>query len=84
MHFLSLFLQIAMLSRFCLAFNVLGFFPLPFKSHFIGAKTLLQGLAADGHNVTMISPFTQKESIPNFVDFQLDGIEQGLKRKLKT
>lgn len=34
----------------------------------------MKGLAADGHDVTMISPFKEKNPIPNYNEVYLDGI----------
>lgn len=34
----------------------------------------MKGLAADGHNVTIISLFKEKNPIPNYNEIHLDGI----------
>lgn len=58
----------------CLSYNILGIFPTMSKSHYIAGGALMKGLAAAGHNVTVISPFPQKTPIPNFRDYEILGI----------
>lgn len=78
MLILLLIIKITILVKSCLTYNVLGIFPTPAKSHFLGAKVLLSGLAADGHNITVISPFSPKESPPNMVYYTIGGIDEAL------
>ncbi|XP_050426684.1 UDP-glycosyltransferase UGT5-like [Adelges cooleyi] len=39
-------------------YNILAFFPDEDRSHFIGFTPLLQDLAAKGHNLTIVSPYS--------------------------
>jgi glucuronosyltransferase len=55
------------------AYKILCLFPHVAKSHFIMAEALMKGLAAKGHQVTMISNFPQKTPIPNYRDISLVG-----------
>lgn len=55
------------------AYKILCLFPHVAKSHFVMAEALMKGLAAKGHQVTMISHFPQKNSIPNYRDISLVG-----------
>lgn len=55
------------------AYEILCLFPHVAKSHFLMAEALMKGLAARGHNVTMISHFPQKDPIPNYRDISLVG-----------
>lgn len=55
------------------AYKILCLFPHVAKSHFLMAEALMQGLAAKGHQVTMISHFPQKTPIPNYRDISLVG-----------
>ena len=48
------------------AANILGVFPFPTESHHILGNSLLGNLAKRGHNVTYVSPFKIKGTIPNF------------------
>lgn len=80
------FLELALLHTLMLAItssssaiNILGIFPTASESHYIVGESLMLGLAADGHNVTVISPFPQKSAIPNFHDYPLVGIVEELK-----
>jgi hypothetical protein len=41
--------------------KILGIFPLPGRSHYILGSSLLRELAERGHDVTMISCFSEKE-----------------------
>lgn len=45
----------------CHGARVLGVFPVPGISHYILGRELMKGLADAGHDVTMISPFEEKE-----------------------
>lgn len=81
MDIFALLLSIILLINFGSAYNVLGIFPIPYMSHYIGAETLLKGLAADGHQVTAISPFPQRKNISNFIDHTLYGIDVTLNGK---
>ncbi|PSN55487.1 hypothetical protein C0J52_02571 [Blattella germanica] len=54
-------------------YKILGVFPHVAKSHFVMAEELMKGLAARGHEVTVISHFPQKKPIPNYTDISLVG-----------
>jgi hypothetical protein len=45
--------------------KILGIFPLPGRSHYILGSSLLRELAERGHDVTMISCFSEKEPPKN-------------------
>lgn len=45
--------------------KILGVFPLPSKSHYILTKNLMRALAEKGHEVTVISPFGEKDPPKN-------------------
>lgn len=40
--------------------KILGVFPFPAPSHYMLGSTLMKGLAEAGHDVTMVSPFVEK------------------------
>ncbi|KAG5883245.1 hypothetical protein JTB14_000034 [Gonioctena quinquepunctata] len=40
--------------------RILGVFPIPARSHYIVDSALMRGLAEAGHDVTLISPFSEK------------------------
>lgn len=50
------------------------------KSHLIIASAAMKGLAEEGHEVTVVSSFPQKETIPNYRDVFLP-IPEGVKSK---
>ncbi|XP_060527644.1 UDP-glycosyltransferase UGT5-like isoform X2 [Cylas formicarius] len=54
--------------------NVLIIYPMPGKSHYILGNSLAKGLANHGFNVTLVSPFEEKQSPENFGQIVLDGI----------
>lgn len=63
------------------SYRILMVFPHISPSHYNIGKGLMKGLVADGHNVTMMSPFKQSK-IGNFTEIHLDGIiEEYAKRK---
>lgn len=75
---LSIFLKTVLLVNGALTYNILGVFPSPSKSHYIAGGSLMKGLAAAGHNVTVISPFPQSKPLANFRDYEILGVEKTL------
>lgn len=55
------------------SYKILGIFPTVSPSHYYVGKALMKGLAADGHEVTIISPFKEKNPIPNYTEIYLEG-----------
>ncbi|KAG5883246.1 hypothetical protein JTB14_000035 [Gonioctena quinquepunctata] len=53
------------LSRINDGARILGVFPMPAPSHFIVESALMRGLAEAGHDVTLISPFREKNPPKN-------------------
>lgn len=53
--------------------NILGVFHFNGKSHFIMFEALMKGLAARGHQVTVVSHFPQEKPLPNYKDLSLKG-----------
>lgn len=66
------------LSQEGFGYNILGIFPTMSRSHYIVGGALMKGLAAAGHNVTVISPFPQKKAISNFRDYAILGIVEAI------
>lgn len=50
------------------SYKILMVFPSFSKSHLIIASSAMKGLAEEGHEVTVVSSFPQKETIPNYRD----------------
>lgn len=53
-------------------YRILGVFPHPAKSHYIVGDALMKGLAAKGHDVTMVSPHKQTKFIRNYRSIHLE------------
>ncbi|XP_023717901.1 UDP-glucuronosyltransferase 1-8 [Cryptotermes secundus] len=51
--------------------HILGVFPIPAKSHNIVFSALTRELARRGHQVTVISPFREKNPIPNLTEIEV-------------
>lgn len=64
-----------------LSYRILGIFPTFSKSHYITGGALMRGLAAAGHEVSVISPFPQDIPIPNYRDIKVLGIVEASERK---
>lgn len=60
-------------------FKILGIFPTSAPSHFITGSALMKGLAANGHEVTVISPFPQAKPLKNYRDVTIDGMAELMK-----
>lgn len=56
------------------SYNILGIFPIASPSHHFVGSALMKGLAADGHEVTYISPFKEDKPAPNYNEVYLDGV----------
>lgn len=55
-------------------YKILGIFPTMAKSHYITGGALMKGLAAAGHEVSVISAFPQEKPLQNFRDIKALGI----------
>lgn len=55
------------------SYRILGIFPTTSPSHYYVGRALMKGLAADGHEVTIVSPFKEKNPIPNYNEVYLEG-----------
>lgn len=55
-----------------IAYKFLGVLPIPSKSHYYIGHNLLKGLAEEGHDVTVITPFKEKNPIPNYKEVFLE------------
>lgn len=54
------------------SYKILGILPIPSKSHYYVGHSLLKGLALEGHEVTVMSPFREKNPIPNYSEVFLE------------
>lgn len=54
--------------------KILGLFPHPGKSHFYFFQPILRELAGRGHDVTVISPFPDKNPPKGYHDLTLPGV----------
>lgn len=63
--------------------RILGVFPLPGKSHYILGSALMKELAERGHDVTIITPFTEKEKPKNgsYTEIELFELMKEMKSK---
>lgn len=65
------------------SYKILGIFHTFSKSHYIAGTALMKGLAAKGHNVTVISPFHQEKAIENYHDVTVSGLDKWIEGKNK-
>lgn len=54
------------------SYRFLGILPVPSKSHYYIGHNLLKGLALEGHDVTVVSPFKEKTPIKNYKEVFLE------------
>lgn len=59
-------------ASFANCYKILCVFPLPSRSHYYVGHALMKGLAEDGHQVTIVSPFQQKKPIENYTEVLLE------------
>ncbi|XP_062548930.1 UDP-glycosyltransferase UGT5-like [Armigeres subalbatus] len=57
------------------SYKILGLFPHPGVSHFYFFEPILKGLAAAGHEVTVVSHFPKDNPPPNYIDIPLEGVK---------
>lgn len=55
-----------------ISYKFLAILPIPSKSHYYIGQNLMKGLAEDGHEVTVISPFKEKSPIKNYKEVFLE------------
>lgn len=55
-------------------YRILGILPVPSKSHYYIGHNLLKGLAQQGHDVTVISPFKEEKPINNYKEVFLENV----------
>lgn len=65
-------------------YKILGVFPCPSRSHYAVGHALMKGLADDGHEVTMVSPFSQNQPIKNYTEVLLEHSWAGYKRGIHS
>lgn len=53
--------------------RILGVFPVPQYSHYILGGRLMKALAEKGHDVTIITPFREKDPPKNYKEVFLEG-----------
>lgn len=70
---LTLFAFIAFKTNGVASYRILGIFHTVSPSHYFVGNALMKGLAAEGHDVTIISPFKEKTKIANYTEVYLDG-----------
>lgn len=68
MNFLPITLLIAFTVQEIYSANILVILPLPLYSFTANYMPIFKGLAARGHNVTLVTPFPQKHPEPNLTD----------------
>ncbi|KAL3270163.1 hypothetical protein HHI36_009220 [Cryptolaemus montrouzieri] len=61
--------------------KVLGIFPVPGRSHYLSGSTLMKILAEKGHDVTIVSPFSEKTPPKNYHEVLLSGLAEDFKKK---
>lgn len=54
------------------SYRILAVLPAPSKSHYYIGQSLMQGLAENGHHVTVISAFKVKNPIENYTEVFLE------------
>lgn len=88
MKFSPLFLFVVSFALQCdriSSYKILGFFPIPLKSHYFVGHSLMKGLADAGHDVTFISPFQEtKPKLKNFNEIRLTGVEKSIAKSKLT
>ncbi|XP_308284.5 UDP-glucosyltransferase 2 [Anopheles gambiae] len=59
------------------AYRILCIYPSSGRSHVLVGQALLKGLAARGHDVTMVSPFKLSKPVPNYREIVVQKVDLG-------
>lgn len=70
-HFLFVWI-FCIFAHTVISYKFLGILPTASKSHYYIGHNLLKGLAEEGHDVTVMSPFQEKNPIPNYKEVFLE------------
>lgn len=70
-HFL-VFILLFVFIHIVNGYRILGVISVPSKSHYYVVHALLKGLAKEGHDVTLISPFKLQKPIKNYKEIYLE------------
>lgn len=71
---LTLLALILVQSDNVMPYKILGVFPTTSRSHYYFGRALMQGLAAAGHEVTIVSPYKEKAPLKNYREVQVTDI----------
>ncbi|XP_073973357.1 UDP-glycosyltransferase UGT4-like isoform X1 [Rhodnius prolixus] len=83
MNFLPVIWLIAFSVQEIFSTNILVILPLPYYSVTSSYMPIIRGLAARGHNVTLVSPFPQKYPVTNLTDIVFPHIDGKLRDRLR-
>ncbi|XP_055304712.1 UDP-glucosyltransferase 2-like [Sitodiplosis mosellana] len=72
MNIVHVFLILCFSYQNVFGYNILAILPTASKSHYYIGSNLMKGLAKEGHQVTVISPFKEKKPIENFSEIMLE------------
>lgn len=61
------------------SYKILGVFPMWARSHYILGSSIMKKLAKEGHEVTVIAPFSEKEKLPNYHEVSTSSIAEQTK-----
>ncbi|XP_002138039.2 UDP-glucuronosyltransferase 2A2-like [Drosophila pseudoobscura] len=78
------YLLVLLLPSYLEGARILALFPIPSPSHYYYALPYLKSLASQGHQVTSVSPFPQKESVHNFRDIPIPEVLEHFEEFLLT
>lgn len=67
-------IYVLLLSQIAFGARILGIFPMNSFSHYILAHTLLEEMTKRGHEVVLITPYTQNKEIRNYKEIYLKGL----------
>ncbi|XP_031634156.1 UDP-glucuronosyltransferase 3A2-like [Contarinia nasturtii] len=72
MKLFKFFLILCVLYQNVISYKILAVLPVTSRSHYYIGHNLMKGLAEEGHDVTVVSPFKQKVPIKNYKEVFLE------------
>lgn len=65
-------------------YNILAFLPAASKSHYYIGHNLMKGLANEGNQVTVISPFKEEKPIENYTQIILENAWEESRKSINS
>lgn len=84
MKYLIVLSLLCILHQNVCGYNILAFLPAASKSHYFIGHNLMKGLANEGNQVTVISPFKEEKLIENYKQIILENAWEESRKSMNS